>query len=174
MPALVLDDPRQQVDQHGMLRLGDQAVVPIERGELVDRSPGHVEGDEVADQRRADQRADMAPVPLARELAPDGRDAGRARGERRVARDRLAVRRQAVPGLAQETAERLSVPELLVHPAREKGRHLGLDGGPGGQDVPQVDDCVGLDVHHVGETPGLARGDPSGASHRGLSGPVVV
>src|ERR671930_1499192 len=80
-------------------------------------------------------------------------------GERVVAADSLVRRRYPVAGLAEEAAERLAVPQLLVDPARQEGGHLGVERRAGGEEIPQEDHGVGLDVHHVGQDASLVARD---------------
>ena len=159
VPALVLDDGVQQVDELGVVRLGDQAVVRREGGELVRRAPGHVERDEVVHHGRAEHRADVAELPTTTEPATDPQV---PRGAGRVARVRLhplQVRGELPPRLTEEPAERLAVPQLLVDPARQEGRDIGLVGRRGREQIAQVDRGVGLDVHHVCEAACLRLGE---------------
>ena len=57
----------------------------------------------------------------------------------------LAIRGQRIPDLAEEAAERLAVPQLLVDPAREERRHIRLERRPGPEDVPKEDHRVRLE-----------------------------
>ena len=79
--------------------------------------------------------------------------------ERVVPCDVLVGRRHLVAGLSEEAAERLPVPELLVRPARQERGDLRVEGRTRGEEVAQEHDRVGLDVHHVGEAPGLVLRD---------------
>ena len=51
----------------------------------------------------------------------------------------------------QDLGDRLAVPVLLVAPARQEGRDLGVAVGPGGEEVAQVARGVSLHVVHVAE-----------------------
>jgi len=56
-----------------------------------------------------------------------------------------------MPGGGEEAGERAAVEGLLVKPAGEEGRHLGVIHGARREEGAQVNDGVRLDVLHVAE-----------------------
>ncbi len=149
MAALVLDHPAQHLVQHRMRGAADELVVAGQRGQLVDRAPGHVDGHEVAREHRAEHRGEEGELvadaePLAELLRARG-----PRGHGRGAVRQLRLGRHLHAVGAQEVREGLAVPELLVHPAGEERRDLRVVRRAGSEQVTQIDDRVGLDVHHV-------------------------
>ena len=159
MAALVLDHLAQELVEHRVIAAADQGVVAGQRRQLVHGSPHHVDGGEVAGDDRAEHRrhepqpvADTGPDPQLAPAARAGGHRGRAVGELRLGRD-------LDPVGAQEVGERLPVPQLLVHPAAQKGGDLRIGGHAGGEQVAQVDHRVRLDVHHVVEAHHVAVGE---------------
>ena len=136
--------------------LRDEPVVAGQRGELVERSPGHVQRDEVLEDSGGGQGGHVTHVSLRTDTPADPRVAGVPGGVGRVSPHPFAVWREVISGLAEESAERLAVPELFVDPARKERRDLGIERGPGRQKVAQEDDRVRLDVHHVCEASRLS------------------
>src|SRR5207245_5964552 len=56
---LILDDALEHLDEHRVFRLRDQAMVPIERGELVQGAPRHVQRNEIAENGCRAERRDV-------------------------------------------------------------------------------------------------------------------
>jgi len=157
--ALVLDDRVQEVDELGVLGLGDQAMVGREGRELVGGTPGHVQRDEVVHHGGSEHRADVAQLSLPAEPTADPlvpRQPGRVRG---AGGHPFEIRRELPARLTQEPAERLTVPQLLVDPARQERGDVRLVGRRRREQVPEIDRGVGLDIHHVREAARLGLGD---------------
>ena len=114
-----------------MVGAAHELVVAGQRRELVDRAPGHVQGDEVAHQQRAEHRGQQREPVTDAHLLAHLRRARRAGGHRRraIGQPRLGRDLEAVG--AQEVRERLAVPQLLVDPAREERRDVGIVRRPG-------------------------------------------
>ena len=72
-----------------------------------------------------------------------------ARWQRRAAVRQSRLDRLLDSVKAQKVRESFAVPELLIDPARKEGRDLRIGGHTGSEQVAQVDDRVGFDVHHV-------------------------
>ena len=107
VPRLVEDDAIEQIVQHGMVDQAREAAIASQRRELVDRAPGHVDGDEV--------------WPGQREPGREARLDGLAQAPPR-ARTHLEV----VPSGSDEAGERDPVEGFLVQPAGEERRDLGI------------------------------------------------
>ena len=87
-------------------------------------------------------------MPDAQPLAQQAGAVRPGRHRRRPVRQ-LGLGRQLDPVRAQEVREGLPVPELFVYPAGQERGHVGIARCPGREQVSQVYDGVGLDVHHV-------------------------
>ena len=164
VPAFLAHDPAQQLRQHRVVGLGGEAAVAGLGRPFVDRAPRHVDGDDVPGHRRGEGEHHRL------ERVPAGHAAPR--------------RRQPVPtgGLvvgAQDLADGLAVPVLLVAPAGEEGRDLGVAVGPGDEQVPQVAGGVTLHVVHVAEAAqgggveGVAGGRPRSRCRPPRGGPTA-
>jgi hypothetical protein len=91
-------------------------------------------------------------VALAAHPPADPRVAANLAGIGIVPPGALGIGLETEPGLPEEAAERLSVPQLLVDPTRQERGDVGFERSLRRQQVAQEDDGVGFDVHHVGET----------------------
>ena len=135
MPALVLDDPAEQVSQHRMAGLANQRAVPGQRGQLVDRADREVDRGEVLHQPRSRHRRQNAHAVLETEVRAHVRDA-----ILRVELDTVEV---------QQLADVLAVPQLLVVPAGEERGEDGVHACACDEQVGQVEGDMVFDVHHV-------------------------
>src|SRR5262249_23144007 len=123
--GLVADDAGEEIVQDRVILGGGEELVAGERRQLVDRAPGHVHGDEVGPRLRQQRRR--------RRLD--------ALGE---ARARATALRRRMAGGVEEAAERAAVERLLVEPAGEERRDLGLVERARLCELALVDDRVAL------------------------------
>jgi hypothetical protein len=104
---------------------------------LVDRSPRHVQGDEVVAQYSARRHRHEWPKTVAQTEGPP------------QASDALFTGYFAVRG--EDFGDRLAVPELLVDPETEEGCDLGIRMRRAQEQVPEVTHRVKLDIVHVAQ-----------------------
>lgn len=127
MSALLLDDGAQHLGHGYVFGLRDHAVVGGQRGQLVHGSPRHVDRHEVTVRDgRPKQCSYVAQVTLATQPPADPPSVTDPPGwVRRGPGHWFGVGWHLDTRLAQEPAERLAMPELLVVPAAEEGRTVG-------------------------------------------------
>src|SRR5713226_7113892 len=148
MPPLILDDPPEQVPQHGVPRLADEGSIPGQRRKLVDRADGQIHRREVFEQPRTHHRRHEADAVRNAKVGAHVGDP-----VLRVELDSIQV---------EELPDVLAVPQLLVVPAGEEGGEDGVHAGARHQQVREVERNVILDVHHVVEAEKVSTGQPAG------------
>ncbi|MGH7904261.1 MAG: hypothetical protein ACREPA_09075 [Candidatus Dormibacteraceae bacterium] len=131
---LLLDDPLDDLGQGRVIGPLDELLVAGQGRHLVDRAHGEVDGGEEREHVGAQEDCHHGAHPV------------EALAEADLPR---AVVVDLDPVLAQEPEERLPVVHLLIDPDREEGGDDRVHAGLGDQQLGQVDDGVGLDVHHV-------------------------
>ena len=135
MPALVLDDPAEQVAEHWVPRLADQSAISGQRRKLVDGADRQINGREVLEEPGAGHRGEDAEAVLQAEVGAD------------VGNPILSV--ELDPIEVQELADVLAVPQLLVVPAGEERCEDGVHASTRHEQVREVQRDVVFDVHHV-------------------------